>query len=156
MDKQKIIELREKIRVLERESGGVFDGESDCCGVTAAQCHTMVEIGNRGEISLVDLADALDLDASTLSRTIQGLVMIGLVDRQARNKDRRYVDIRLTGQGRQVFEAIETRFNAYYDKVIDLLPEDRREAVMESVSEFADAVRRLNEQTGCCRKGRRP
>ena len=127
MDTQKLKLLREKLRLLERESGGVFDGEADCCGVTTAQCHTLLEIGNRGEISLVDLADALGLDASTLSRTIQGLVLIGLVDRRASDKDRRYVSIRLTDQGRKTFDEIETRNNAYYDKVIGFLPEDRRD-----------------------------
>ncbi|MDD8025469.1 MAG: MarR family transcriptional regulator [Acidobacteriota bacterium] len=156
MDAQKINSLREKLRILERESGGVFEGEADCCGVTTAQCHTLIEIGNRGEISLVDLAGALGLDASTLSRTIQGLVIIGLVDRRTGDKDRRFVSIRLTEQGRKTLDEIETRNNAFYDKVVDLLPENRRDAILEAVGEFVDAVTRMNDETGCCRKGRRP
>ncbi len=156
MEEQKIRNLREKLRILERESGGVFEGQDDCCGVTAAQCHTLLEIGSRGEISLIDLAAALGLDASTMSRTIQGLVLIGLVDRQASQEDRRFVKISLTGQGRRVMADIETRYNAYYDQVIALLPEDRRGGVLAAIGEFADAIRTLNESTGCCRKGRRP
>lgn len=156
MEKQKIKTLLEKIRILERESGGVFDGGEDCCGITTAQCHTILEIGNKGEITLIDLANALGLDASTMSRAIQGLVLVGLVDRKSSEQDRRYVNIRLTDQGRKVFESIETRYNAYFDKVIELLPENRRDDVLTAVGEFADAVRRLNESTGCCRKGLRP
>ncbi|MCX6561167.1 MAG: MarR family transcriptional regulator [Candidatus Aminicenantes bacterium] len=156
MEEQKIIKLREKLRILERESGGVFDGQADCCGVTMGQCHTLLEIGSRGEISLVDLADALGLDASTMSRTIQGLVLIGLVDRRSSDKDRRFVVIRLTDQGRKIFAEIETRYNAYFSRVSELLPEDRRESILESVGEFADAIKRLNTATGCCRKGQRP
>jgi DNA-binding MarR family transcriptional regulator len=153
MDTQKLKRLREKLRLLERESGGVFEGEADCCGVTTAQCHTLLEIGNRGEISLVDLADAMGLDASTMSRNIQGLVMIGLVDRRASDKDRRYVSIRLTEQGRKTFDEIENRNNAYYDEVFGLLPQDRRNTILEAVGEFVDAVKRRNDATGCCRKG---
>jgi DNA-binding MarR family transcriptional regulator len=156
MDAKKIKELRSKLRILERESGGVFDGESECCGVTTAQCHTLLEIGGKSEISLVDLAEALGLDASTMSRTIQGLVLAGLVDRKASDEDRRYVKISLTGQGRRVFEDIETRYNAYFDKVVALLPKARRDDVLAAVGEFADAVLRLNESTGGCRKGRQP
>lgn len=155
MDSQSIQTLREKLRILERESGGVFEGQDSCCGVTNAQCHTILEIGHRGPISLIDLADIFGLDASTMSRAIQGLVMIGLVDRQASQEDRRFVKISLTEQGQRVFTEIETRYNAYYDQVAALLPPDKSDDILAAVGEFADAVRRLNERTGCCRKGRR-
>lgn len=150
MDIEKIKILREKLRMLERESGGVFEGREDCCGLTTAQCHTLLEIGSKGDISLVDLAAALGLDASTLSRTIQGLFTLGLVDRRTNAKDRRYVDISLTTQGRRVFEEIENRYNDYFSRVIEFLPADRLEAILENIGLFADAVRRQNERTGCC------
>jgi DNA-binding MarR family transcriptional regulator len=153
MEKKKIVELRKKLRVLERESGGVFDVRNECCGVTAAQCHTILEIGDKCEISLVDLADALGLDTSTMSRTIQGLVVAGLVDRKASEEDRRYVKISLTEEGRRVFAAIETRYNAYFREVVALLPEDRRDAILSAVGEFAAAVHRLKASTDRCRKG---
>lgn len=151
MDIEKIKILREKLRMLERESGGVFKGREDCCGLTTAQCHTLVEIGTKGEISLVDLADGLGLDASTLSRTIQGLFALGLVDRRTNAQDRRYVDISLTAQGGRVFEEIENRYNDYFSRVIEFLPADRLEEILENINLFADAVRRQNVRTGCCR-----
>jgi DNA-binding MarR family transcriptional regulator len=155
MEKKKIEELRKKLRMLERETGGVFDDQNQCCGVTTAQCHTILEIGGKCEISLIDLADALGLDTSTMSRTIQGLVMAGLVNRKASEEDRRYVKISLTEKGRRVYAGIGTRYNAYFREVVALLPEDRRDAVLSSVGEFADAVHRLKESKDCCRKGGR-
>ena len=56
MDKSQIRTLREKLRVLERESGAVFGQEQDCCGVTMSQCHTLLQVGQRESLSLVDLA----------------------------------------------------------------------------------------------------
>ncbi len=153
MEVKKIRELRKKLRILERETGGVFDGRDDCCGITAAQCHTILEIGGKSEISLVNLAEALGLEASTMSRAIQGLVEVGLVDREASEEDRRCVKISLTDQGRKVYENIETRYNAYFDKVVALLPGSRRDDILAAVGAFADAVHRLNESTDCCRKG---
>lgn len=151
MDIQRIRFLREKLRQLERELGGPFRPESGCCGLTLAQCHTLLEVGNKGEASLVELADSIGLDASTLSRTIQGLVVIGLVNRLADEKDRRCVAISLTEQGRNVFAEIESIFNDYFDKVMELVPGDMKDAVIDSVGLFSDAVREYNQTSGCCR-----
>lgn len=156
MEKKKIETLRKKLRMLEHESGGIFSDQNECCGVTTAQCHTILEIGGKCEISLVDLADALGLDTSTMSRTIQGLVVAGLVHRKASEEDRRYVKISLNEEGRRVFAGIETRYNAYFREVVALLPEDRRDDILSAVGEFADAVHRLKKSTDCCRKGRQP
>jgi DNA-binding MarR family transcriptional regulator len=155
MDIEKIRLLRQKLRLLEREVGTPFNDQSDCCGLTLAQCHTLLEIGEKKDISLVDLASSLGLDTSTLSRTIQGLVMIGLVNRVASDKDRRFVVISLTEQGRKTVEAIDGLFNRFFDGVLALIPEERRKAVVDAVGEFADAVRGYNDRTDCCGKGGR-
>lgn len=153
MKEEKIIALREKVRIIEREAGGVFEGEQECCGVTTAQCHTLLEIGNKGPISLVDLAAELGLDTSTLSRTIQGLVMLEMVNRQINAKDRRYVVLSLTEQGRRVVDKINALYNAHFNGIFELLPEDRREVILEAVEQFADALRRYKTESGCCQKG---
>ncbi len=75
MNVEKVRFLREKLRILERESGGVFEEQEGCCGLTTAQCHTLLETGNRGPVSLVDLAQFLGLDTSTLS--VQSIVAPG-------------------------------------------------------------------------------
>ena len=146
--------LRDRLRLLERETIRPFDDKADCCGLTLAQCHTLLEVGNRGEVSLIDLAAAFGLDTSTLSRTIQGLVLIGLVSRVPSAKDRRFVVITLTPQGLRVFKNIEDRFNNYFSAVLERIPAGRRDGVLDAVSALADAVRNYNETSGCCRKGR--
>jgi DNA-binding MarR family transcriptional regulator len=144
--------LRDRLRILERESVRPFDNEADCCGLTLSQCHTVVEVGNRREVSLVDLAEAFGLDTSTLSRTIQGLVEIGLVDRRSSARDRRFVTITLTAQGRRVYRNIETRFNGYIGSVLDRIPANRRSEIVEAVSLLAETILKHNVETGCCRE----
>lgn len=151
MKTEKIRLLRDRLRVLERETIRPFDNRDDCCGLTLAQCHTLLEIGNRGGISLIDLAAVFGLDTSTLSRTIQGLVLKNLVDRRMNAEDRRFVVLSLTAAGRKVYQSIEDRFNGYFSAVLDRIPADRREGVIEAVSVFAEAVRDYNEKSGCCR-----
>jgi len=151
MDTQRIKLLREKLRQLEREISSPFKPEIGCCGLTLAQCHTLLEVGYRQEVSLVELAASVGLDASTLSRTIQGLVVLGLASRLADEKDRRCVAISLTEHGRKVFNEIETTFNDYFGKVLELVPAETRNAVVDSIGLFSDAVKKHNQSSGCCR-----
>lgn len=153
MDIQKIRFLREKLRLMEREINDPFGRDAGCCGLTLAQCHTLLEVGDRGEVSLVDLASSFGLDTSTLSRMVQGLVVLGLVSRLTNEKDRRYVAISLTEQGRKLFNQIESTFNAYFAQVLGLIPSDKQDPVVECIGLFSDAVRKHNETSGCCEAG---
>ncbi|MCX6575049.1 MAG: MarR family transcriptional regulator [Candidatus Aminicenantes bacterium] len=149
MDIQKIRFLREKLRVLERQMNDPFGDDAGCCGLTLAQCHTLLEVGYKGEVSLVDLASSFGLDTSTLSRMIQSLVVLGLVSRLTNEKDRRYVTISLTEQGKKLFDEIEARFNTYFFQVVELIPLEKQDPVIECIGLFSDAVRKHNESSSC-------
>ncbi|MGA2533166.1 MAG: MarR family transcriptional regulator [Candidatus Aminicenantales bacterium] len=136
--------LLEKLRVLMRESYDVFDDQQKCCDLTYSQCHTLTEIGAKREVSLVDLASSLGLDTSTLSRTIQGLVVLGLVTRTTNPKDRRYVNISLSKQGRKVYEAIGNLYYEFMTRVFGLIPARKHEAVLESLGLLSDAMKQAN------------
>lgn len=150
MDIQRVRWLREKLRQLEREIDGCFTSEGSCCGLTLSQCHTLIEVGYRGEVSLIDLATTLGLDPSTLSRTVNGLVLLGLINRLTNEKDRRCVAISLTEQGKKVFDEIEAIYNRYYSGVLEIIPENKKDGVVESIALFADAVKKYNDSDECC------
>ena len=152
MEKQKIKHLRNKLRQLDRATGGVFDTQQECCGLTTAQCHTLLDIGEKEPVSLVNLAAGLGLDSSTLSRTIQGLVVLSLVSRQPSETDRRYVDISLTDEGRKVFARIENNNTVIFARVLESLPADRMDSIIECIGIFVDAVVKLN-LSGCSLEG---
>src|SRR4030067_2498574 len=118
MDIQKLRFLREKLRLIERQMNDPFSRDAGCCGLTLAQCHTLLEVGYKKEVSLVDLASSFGLDTSTLSRMIQGLVVLGLVSRLTNEKDRCYVAISLTEQGRTLFDQRESRFHHSFSPVL--------------------------------------
>ena len=155
MNAKKIDFILEKLRVLLRESYGVMDAQQECCGLTYSQCHTLIEIGVKGEVSLVDLASSLGLDTSTLSRTIQAMVVSGLVTRTTNEKDRRYVRISLSKQGRKVYELIGRVYYDFMTRVFDLIPARKQEEVLENIGLFADAMKRANESGANERKERK-
>lgn len=140
-------QLREMIRILERKLGALEDFQITCCGVTMAQCHALVEIGRAKNISLNSLAELLNLESSSMSRTVNNLVNSGLVKRDIDPQDRRYVTITLTESGNKLFEGIEDSMSLYYAKVYNCLPDDKKEQVLESLQILLAAIGR----NACCK-----
>ncbi|BCJ94713.1 hypothetical protein acsn021_22820 [Anaerocolumna cellulosilytica] len=138
--------LRELLRILVRDLGILEKSDASCCGISIAQCHAIVEIGRRGRITLVELADLLGLDKSTMSRTINNLVEADLVLRELDMENRRYVIIQLTDNGRTVFKNTEESMNSYYQSIFSSVPEDKRNQVLESLQLLTCAV----EANRCC------
>ena len=139
--------LREAIRLLERKLGLLDELEASCCGVTFAQCHAVVEIGRAGSISLNDLADTLNLDKSTMSRTINNLVTNGMAVREIDPADRRYITIQLTESGQKAFETIEKSMEEFFANIFAKIPEGKREQVLEGLQILLEAL----ATTDCCK-----
>lgn len=138
--------LRELLRTLIRKLGILEKTEFSCCDITISQCHAIVEIGRKDEISLNELADVLGLDKSTMSRTINNLVEGSLVTREIHSGDRRYITITLTNQGRKLFNDIESSMGEYYSNILDKIPEEKRDQVLESLELLVEAVK----ENKCC------
>jgi len=100
-----------------------------------------MELDEAGSAAIAELALNLRLDKSTLSRTVEGLVRAGLVDRSIHPADRRYLQIRLTGQGKEVVQKIHNGYNRFYQKVFDAVPPEKQAGVIEGFGLFADAIR---------------
>lgn len=139
-------QLRESIRLLERKLCTLNESEMSCCGITLAQCHSIVEIGRAGNISLIDLARLLNLDNSTISRTVNNLVNAGLVTRELNPEDRRYVTIQLTEAGKKIFDDIEKNMNSKFKKLFEKIPEGNRAQVLEGLKILIET----SDNGNCC------
>lgn len=138
--------LRDLIRILGKNIGALEKGEMMCCGVTIGQCYAILEIGLAGEISLIDLANLLNLDKSTMSRTVNNLVQQELVERITDQSNRRYIKIKLTKLGQHALDKINTVFDAYLKSVFADISENKREQVIESLEIFIEAL----QNNPCC------
>lgn len=132
-------QLREIIRILERKLGILNESEFSCCSITMAQCHALVEIGRAKEISLNELAELLNLEKSTMSRTVNNLVAGEVAERIINAQDRRYVNISLTEKGYKLYEDIEKSMNLYFAKIYDSIPQNKRSQVLESLNILINA-----------------
>ncbi len=138
--------LRQLIKILIRNLGILEKSEFSCCGATLGQCHAIVEIGTAGEISLNQLAELLNLDNSTMSRTVNNLVNQRLAERKSDPEDRRYLKIRLTEEGEKVYKTIEESMNSYFYEILGAIPQEKQPQVMESLELLVAALKKIK----CC------
>jgi DNA-binding MarR family transcriptional regulator len=67
----------------------------------------LVGIGRFGPIGVVDLADRVGRDYTTVSRQVAKLESLGLVTRQSARADKRVREAAITGKGREMTKAID-------------------------------------------------
>jgi DNA-binding MarR family transcriptional regulator len=119
-DMQSIRNFRNLLRRFERE---LFMQNTDSCcnGVTLAQCHSLLEIESKEKVSLTELANILGLDKSTVSRTVDGLVNLGLVDRTIPAENRRTAILKLTSTGKNICNSINSTNDKYFSETLSIL-----------------------------------
>jgi len=144
--------FRRNLRALEREAMLSLTEDTDCCGITVSQCHLLLEAEERGSTNVTELAAALALDKSTLSRTVEGMRRRGYVSRITDPDRRRQQIIRLTAKGGAKADAINTTCDASHLRLLDFIPADKRDTVVEAVALLAAALRqrRMNPDSACC------
>lgn len=110
-----------------------------CFAVTPAQCHALLALEESESVSNADLAAVMQLDASTLSRTINQLVRKDLVERRPHPHDRRAVLLGLTDRGGEVASEIHQSADELYRGILEYIPEDRRSDVLQGFSHLVEA-----------------
>ena len=133
--------LRELLRTLIRKLGILERSEALCCDMTLSQCTAMIEIGRAGFLSVNQLAERLDLDKSTVSRSSDRLVVEGLLLREEDPADRRYVVLKLSDKGKQSYSNLEQRMASYFENVIAEIDPHEREQVLKSLQLLSSALK---------------
>lgn len=95
------------------------DRDRICChDISITQCHALEVLVERGPSRSQALANALRLDKSTTTRVVDALVRKGYVERQADVDDARAVSLRVTREGRKLYERIDREL---IEQQVDLL-----------------------------------
>jgi len=147
--------FRRDLRVLEREVVRQMQVETACCGVTLAQCHVLLQLGQADSLSLRDLVQGLGLDKSTLSRTVDGMVKAGLVHRVVDPADRRAVRLTCTRAGSAKVASIDEACNRKYAALLSRASATGRRQIVGAVRFLAEAMPENRATSGdvptaCC------
>ena len=152
IDNKSVKQFRELLRRFERE---LFMQKNDCCcnGITLAQCHTLLEIDSKEKESLTELSKTLGLDKSTVCRTVDGLVNIGLLDRTIPTENRRMSTIQLTELGKNVCNSINVENDHYFGELLTILSDSERSEFVKTLDKVVLRMKELRskEEKSCCK-----
>ena len=143
-------DFRRSLRALEREVELSLTSQTECCGVTGAQCHILLEVEVRGRASIGELAEALELDPSTLSRTVDSLVKAALVSRVDDPSNRRRQLVELLPPGQAKVEYINQVCDEYYNGVLAEAEGPGPGEIARVVDFLAKAIRSKRLSGSCC------
>lgn len=142
-----IRDLRHSSRRLVRALG-VMDNQVEglCC--TPPQCHALIELSAHGQLSTGELAELLEVDKSTASRTLRPLLQQGLLSAEADPLDQRIKPLRLTDAGREQVRAIHTMADEQVRQALCLLSDDERGLVLSGISLYERALHKAKALAG--------
>jgi len=139
-------QFRENTRQLECHLGNMNQSDCCCCGVSTTQCFIIVEIGRKPGISVKELAEILRIDKSGVSRAVEELVQKGFVERNPSKEDRRYVVLNLLPKGQARFEKIENDMYIKFKEVLEQIPAEKQEQVIEALRLYNEACTKVEAQ----------
>lgn len=108
--------------------------------ITLPQFRVLVVLTTTGPIRLGALAERMNTNPSTFSRSIDRMVAGGWVDRNPSPDSRREVIVELTETGRVLVEEVTDRRRRELQKILDRLGTAERDKVREALSLLADAA----------------
>ena len=144
MEESVVRDFRRILRNFERELN-IQNQSACCCGVTITQCHTLMELDIKDNITLNELAAKIHLDKSTVSRTVENLVNNGLIRRTIPKSNRRTTMITLTAKGSEVCHSINSGNDLYYQSALNEIPDDLKVSFLKGFETFVAAMAKLNE-----------
>ncbi len=108
--------------------------------VTLTQFRTLVVLDSHGPSRLNQLAERLEVTASTALRMVDRLIAAGLVDRRENAQDRREVVIDLTTAGRSLVRRVTRARRTEIERVVRAMPVTRRRELVRALEAFATAA----------------
>jgi DNA-binding MarR family transcriptional regulator len=110
-----------------------------CGPVTVQQCYTLEALID-GPKSMSALAAEVALHQSTLTRIVEKLEKQNLLSRRRLENNQRAVEVQITEAGKQVHALLETQSSQMISQLLDLIPQNRRVAVVASIEELANLL----------------
>lgn len=100
----------------------------------------LVAIGRRGPIGVVELADNLGRDYTTVSRQVKKLEAQGLAHKQPNANDRRISEVTLSEQGQAIFAQIAQARQKLMNQVLANWSPDEVQALFTLTRKYADSL----------------
>jgi DNA-binding MarR family transcriptional regulator len=100
----------------------------------------LVVIERRGPVGVVDLADRIGRDYTTISRQVAKLESLGLIKRHAAAADRRISEATVTSKGKAMTDAVDGARERLVGAMFSTWDDHDVEELVRLMRKFADAI----------------
>lgn len=114
--------------------------ESDA-GLTVAQFRCLKMVQRDADVSLGDLADANGVSAPAMSKLVDGLVEVRLLERAPAADDRRRLKLSVTPSGRRKLDVVGDRLKAGLAGLLSELPANELATLERALTHVNTALR---------------
>jgi DNA-binding MarR family transcriptional regulator len=109
----------------------------------------LVAVGRYGPVGVVELADHLGRDYTTVSRQVKKLEAQGLAGKQPNRHDRRISEVTLSARGQQMIDSIAVARRRLMNQVLAQWPEDEVQALFRLTRKYADSLQKYRRLARC-------
>jgi DNA-binding MarR family transcriptional regulator len=153
-DDKQVLSARRSFTRLARFFSQLLREQLTCGPLTIQQFYSL-EVLEGGPLTMRDLADQVGLHQSTMSRVVDRLERNGYVDRKRDSREKRMVEVSLTGEGRKLYRFLDRECKGVTSELLGSLPADRRKDCVDALDLLAKAIDPGNERfrnilRGCC------
>jgi DNA-binding MarR family transcriptional regulator len=128
------------LRMAARAVSRAYDAALQPTGLKATQFTLLATLDGIGEVPLTQLADALVMDRTTLTRNLKPLVRRGLID-IGPAEDQRVRNVNLTAAGKRVFDDARQHWALAQSRVVESLGPARWSGFLQDLAATVAVVR---------------
>ncbi|MDF2115791.1 MarR family winged helix-turn-helix transcriptional regulator [Roseiarcaceae bacterium H3SJ34-1] len=126
------------VRRLQQVTQAIFEAEAGSFGITSAQFAILQTVSLLPGLEQREVAAAAGYDSVTTSQIIRKLEVLGLLRRNKGSRSRRGQSVHLTEEGVQALTEIRPAIDRIQARLIERLPEEKRTAFLQLLSEITD------------------
>jgi DNA-binding MarR family transcriptional regulator len=109
--------------------------------LTLSERFALSELAEHAPLVQQELADLLNLEKSTVSRLVAGLVKRGLVTRERKSDNQRFYQVGLTGHGRAVARQVAMDIRKQHGEILGAMTTGEREALTTGLTALLRELR---------------
>ncbi len=109
-------------------------------GITGLQGYALMGLQVQGPMTMTQISDYIKLSLSAMTRVVDKLVEIGLVERKHDRSDRRLVQLELTPAGQERSAQFRWQQSLFFQGLLAGLSNAERECVISGLAILADRM----------------
>jgi DNA-binding MarR family transcriptional regulator len=115
--------------------------------MTSTHHQTLFYISEHEGCKMTDISTSFSLTPAAVTRTVNNLIEMGLVERYPDEADRRVVRVRKTGKGQETMKKVLHEISTRLGNILGRMDEEDRRALMRGMDALKTALRECMDYT---------